>query len=213
MGDIKKREVLICRGTGCNSLNAKMVTEELKNLIKEHKIEKSIQIKETGCHGFCQIGPTFIILPDNTLYVQLKPENVRELVEEHFINDKVVKSLLYKDPKTNLIIENKDEVQFFSEQVGRITTKNCGVIDPESIDEYLEIGGYESLKKCLEMNPDDIIEEVKKSRLRGRGGGGFPTGMKWSFIKSANGSPKYLICNADEGDPGAFMDRTVLESD
>ncbi|MFX1355937.1 MAG: NADH-ubiquinone oxidoreductase-F iron-sulfur binding region domain-containing protein [Promethearchaeota archaeon] len=213
MTQIKKREVLICRGTGCNSLNAQGVNDKLEDLIKKSNLHDFIHIKRTGCHGFCQIGPTLIIKPDNVIYVVQRPEDMENVVEQHLKRDTVVKELLYINPVNGKYIQNKDDIQFYKAQQ-RIISANCGEIDPQDIDEYISLGGYDLLKKCLvELNPQEVIEEVKKSRLRGRGGAGFPTGLKWSFCASAKGSPKYLICNGDEGDPGAFMDRAILESD
>jgi len=209
----KNRTIRICRGTGCNSLNAGEIHETLTKLINEDNLSQFISIKLTGCHGFCQVGPTIMIEPDNVLYVNLKAKNVKDIVEQHLKRDEIVKELLYKDPKTGKSIKNMEEIQFFHEQYP-IITKNCGKINPENIDEYIKEGGYNSIKKVLNgIEPIEVIEEIKKSKLRGRGGAGFSTGEKWDFCRKAQGSPKYLICNGDEGDPGAFMDRTILESD
>ncbi len=207
------RNLLICRGTGCNSLNADAIYKALEELLDANKLRKFIHVKSTGCHGFCQAGPTIIIKPENVLYVHLKEDDVKEIVEQHLIEDKIVERLLYKDPKTGKPIKNMDEIPFYSRQ-SPLITENCGKINPEDINEYIEAGGYESLKKVLKnLSSIQVIEEVKKSGIRGRGGAGFPTGLKWQFCYDAMGHPKYLICNADEGDPGAFMDRTILESD
>ncbi|MFX1494525.1 MAG: NADH-ubiquinone oxidoreductase-F iron-sulfur binding region domain-containing protein [Promethearchaeota archaeon] len=213
MTQIKRRDILICRGTGCNSLNAQGVNDELEDLIKKSNLNDFVNIKKTGCHGFCQVGPTLIIKPDNIMYVVQQPKDMKDVVEQHLKRDKIVKKLLYINPANGKFIQNKDDIQFYKAQQ-RLTTVNCGVIDPEDIDEYISLGGYNMLKKCLvKLTPENVIDEVKKSRLRGRGGAGFPTGLKWSFCANAEGNPKYLICNGDEGDPGAFMDRTILESD
>ena len=209
----KYRTVRICRGTGCNSLNAGEIYDTLVKLIRENDLSQFINIKSTGCHGFCQVGPTIIIDPDDVLYSSLKIKDIQKIVDQHLKRDEIVKELLYKDPKTGKSITNMKEIQFFYEQ-HPIITKNCGKINPENIDEYIKEGGYNSIKKVLNLfEPIEVIEEIKKSRLRGRGGAGFPTGQKWDFCRKAQGSPKYLICNGDEGDPGAFMDRTILESD
>jgi len=210
---IKKRTLLICRGSGCNSLNARNIHELIEESIKDNKLEDTIEIKKTGCHGFCQVGPTLIIQPDNILYVHLKIDDINTIVEKHLKKDEIVEELLYKDPTTGNYIKNLDDIQFYQRQYPLIT-KNCGKINPEDIKEFLSIGGYASIKRVLEkFNPLDVIEEIKKSGLRGRGGAGFPTGQKWLFCQQASGQPKYLICNGDEGDPGAFMDRAILESD
>ena len=207
------RTIRVCRGTGCNSLKASPVHEELVKLLQEWNLAEFVSVKKTGCHGFCQVGPTFIIDPDNVLYVNLKKNDVVDIVKQHLLEDKIVERLLYKDPKSGKFIRNMDDIQFYSEQKP-IITENCGKINPEDIDEYIIEGGYKSLRKILKhYSPLDVIEEIKKSGLRGRGGAGFLTGQKWLLCHEAPGSPKYLICNGDEGDPGAFMDRTILESD
>ncbi len=194
-------------------MNAGSIHEELKNLIIENNLEDYVKIKRTGCHGFCQVGPTIIVKPDNVLYNHLEIQDLEEIIEKHIKNDKIVESLLYKEPKSGDFIRNMDNIQFYEEQEPLIT-KNCGKIDPEDIKEFISIGGYDSIKKVLkEYNPEDVIGEIKASGLRGRGGAGFPTGLKWSLCRQAEGHPKYLICNGDEGDPGAFMDRSILESD
>ena len=209
----KYRTIRICRGTGCNSLDAGEIHDALIELINENNLSQFINIKLTGCHGFCQVGPTIIIDPDNVLYVNLNVKDIQDIVEKHLKRDEIVHDLLYKDPKTGKSIKKMEKIQFFYDQ-HPIITKNCGKINPENIDEYIKEGGYNSIKKVLnEFSPIEVIEEVKKSRLRGRGGAGFSTGQKWDFCHKAKGSPKYLICNGDEGDPGAFMDRTILESD
>ncbi len=213
MNKIRTRTIRVCRGTGCNSLKANPVHEELVKLIQEWDLAEFIYVKKTGCHGFCQVGPTFIIDPDNVLYVNLKESDVIDIIKQHLLEDKIVERLLYRDPKTGNFIRNIDDIQFYSEQKP-IITDNCGKINPEDIKEYIFEGGYESLKKVLQhYSPLDVINEIRKSGLRGRGGAGFLTGQKWALCQEAEGTPKYLICNGDEGDPGAFMDRTILESD
>ncbi|MBD3230320.1 MAG: NADH-quinone oxidoreductase subunit NuoF [Candidatus Lokiarchaeota archaeon] len=208
-----KKTVLICRSTGCNSSNAGENYDLILDMIKKNGLSDKITVKKTGCHGFCQMGPIIIIEPDNVLYVKVQKDDIEDIVQKHLINDELVEYLLYKDPKTGNYIKNIDQIQFYHEQ-RPIIKKNCGHIDPEDIDDSLSSGGYASLKKVLrEYKPTEVIKEIKKSGLRGRGGAGFPTGVKWEFCRNANESPKYLICNADEGDPGAFMDRSILESD
>lgn len=208
-----KRMILICRGTGCNSLNAGILHERLAKLIEENELNEIIKIKLTGCHGFCQIGPTLIIEPENILYVNLKEKDLSLIVEQHLMNNEIVEELLYKDPKTDKLIPTLDKIQFYNDQI-QIITENCGKINPEDINEYINAGGYEAIRKVLKnMSPIQVIDEIKNSRLRGRGGAGFNTGQKWLFCHKSKGTPKYVICNADEGDPGAFMDRSILESD
>ena len=207
------RVVLICRGTGCNSSNAAGNYDLMNELIKENNIDKFVKVKLTGCHGFCQMGPIIIIKPDNVLYVKVTIKDIEDIVKLHLLKNKLVERLLYKDPRTGKYIENLDDIQFYYEQQS-IIKRNCGNINPENIDDYIDVGGYKSLKKVLnKLEPIEVIEEIQKSRLRGRGGAGFPTGKKWEFCSKAVGSPKYLICNGDEGDPGAFMDRSIFESD
>ncbi|TFF90854.1 MAG: NADH-quinone oxidoreductase subunit F, partial [Promethearchaeota archaeon] len=212
-GSKGKKTVLICRSTGCNSSNAGKNYDLMINLINKNGLSDEVTIKKTGCHGFCQMGPIIIIEPDNVLYVKVQEEDIEDIVQNHLINDELVEHLLYKDPKSGKYIKDIDEIQFYYEQKP-IIKKHCGHINPEDINDSISVGGYASLKKVLnEYKPKEVIEEIKKSRLRGRGGAGFPTGTKWQFCYNAEGSPKYLICNADEGDPGAFMDRSILESD
>ena len=208
-----QRKIVICRGTGCNSLNAETLNNTVKDLLHEYDLSNIIKIKSTGCHGFCQVGPTIKIEPENVFYIKLKPSDIPDIIEKHLINGEIVERLLYRDPKTNKLIPNIDEIPFFKEQK-LIVTQNCGKIDPEDIKEYIDSGGYNSLNNVLkEFSPYQVIAEIKKSGLRGRGGSGFLTAQKWLFCREAQGNPKYLICNADEGDPGAFMDRSILESD
>jgi NADH:ubiquinone oxidoreductase subunit F (NADH-binding)/(2Fe-2S) ferredoxin len=210
---ILKRTILVCRGTGCNSLNAGPLHDKLNTLIKIYNLIDIINVKLTGCHGFCQVGPTLIIEPDHILYVHLTEKDVPEIIEQHIINNKIVERLLYREPKTGKITLYLDEIPFYKEQTP-IITKNCGRINPEDIEEYIKIGGYNSLKKVLmNFTPMEVIEEIKNSGLRGRGGAGFLTGQKWLLCHQSLKRPKYVICNGDEGDPGAFMDRSILESD
>ncbi len=209
----RNREILICRGSGCNSLEAQAIHNRLEKLIDEHGLTNSVQIKLTGCQGFCQFGPQIIVKPENVLYVRLKIKDLEEIVKEHFIKDNIVERCLYKDPTSGEFIKNKDDIQFYYEQTP-IIRKNCGHINPEEIDDYIKQGGYSSLKKVLnQYTPQEVIDEIRKSKLRGRGGAGFLTGQKWQFCHDAKGHPKYLVANGDEGDPGAFMDRSLLEAD
>ncbi|TFF97968.1 MAG: NADH-quinone oxidoreductase subunit NuoF [Promethearchaeota archaeon] len=214
MNDLyKKRKLLMCRGTACNSMNAGSIYENLKKLIAQNNLDDYIEIKQTGCHGFCQVGPTIIVKPDNVLYTHLKNDHLEDIIEKHLKKDQIVQELLYKDPRTGDFIENMDEIPFYKEQKPLIT-ENCGIIDPEDIQEYISSGGYCAIEDILEKrSPQDVLNEIKESGLRGRGGAGFPTGIKWSLCRQAEGNIKYLICNGDEGDPGAFMDRSILESD
>lgn len=208
--------ILVCGGTGCESAKADEIFQNLKNEIEEHQLFAQVQVIKTGCFGFCEQGPIVKILPENTFYVQVAPEDAKEIVEEHIVKGRVIDRLVYKiedDQKRKVAVAEKD-MQFYQKQY-RIVLRNCGLIDPDSIDEYIGRDGYVALEKALfEMKPDDIIEELKKAGLRGRGGAGFPTAMKWNFTKGAtNSDTKYVVCNADEGDPGAYMNRSTLEGD
>ena len=207
------REILVCGGTGCLSSKSEQIIENLKAFITASGLEKEVQVKKTGCFGFCEKGPIVKILPDNVLYIEVKPEDAEEIVESHFVNGKIVERLLFIDPRTREKIHDGKDMQFYRKQV-RIALKNCGVINPEDINDYIAHDGYKALEKVIkDMTPDDVIKVIKDSGLRGRGGGGFPTGLKWEFTKKAVNKEKYVVCNADEGDPGAFMDRSILEGD
>ncbi|MEZ4357437.1 MAG: NADH-quinone oxidoreductase subunit NuoF [Eubacteriales bacterium] len=209
---IYRSHVLICGDTGCTSSGSRGVIEAFQNEVKKQGLENEVKVVVTGCFGLCQAGPIVIIKPEGSFYSQVKPEDVKTLVEEHLIKGRVVDKLLYKEPD-NTIKHNTDEIKFYEKQ-SRSVLKNCGVIDPESIDEYIARDGYKALGKVLtEMTPDSVIKEMLDSGLRGRGGAGFPTGRKWMFAKGYEADQKYVVCNADEGDPGAFMDRSVLEGD
>lgn len=208
-----KKQILICRGTGCTSSNSKLIQGKFDELIKEYNLSEKAETKLTGCHGFCQVGPIAVVQPDDIMYVHLTVEMVPEIVESHLINNQIVQRFLYIDPKTKSPISKRDEIPFYREQM-KCIIKNIGKINPEDIDDYIAVGGYASIQKVLkQFNPSEIIETIKNSRLRGRGGAGFPTGVKWELCAKAPDSPKYLICNGDEGDPGAYMDRSILESD
>lgn len=207
--------ILCCAGTGCTASNSKKIFENFKKYIDEYHLEESIKVIQTGCFGLCQKGPIVAIYPDKIYYSHVKPEDVEKIVTEHLLQGKVVKDLeLYDiDPSTNEKILNIDKIKFYEKQQ-RIALRNCGKIDPEDINEYIAMHGYEALGKVLTtMSPQEVIDEMKASGLRGRGGAGFPTGLKWQFEKDQVSDDKYVICNADEGDPGAFMDRSILEGD
>lgn len=207
------REILVCGGTGCLSSKSEQIIKNLESAVLFHGLEKEVIVKKTGCFGFCEKGPIVKILPDNILYIEVTPEDTSEIIESHIVNGKVVERLLFVDPRTKERIRDGKDMQFYQKQV-RVALKNCGVIDPENINDYLKHDGYKALEKVLkEMTPEDVINEIKESGLRGRGGGGFPTGLKWEFTRKAVNSQKYVVCNADEGDPGAFMDRSILEGD
>lgn len=208
-----RAHVLICGGTGCKSAGSKEVQLAFSRAIEAKGLSDEVMVVETGCHGFCEHGPLVIVYPEGTFYCQVKAEDVEEIVESHLFKGRIVERLLYHEPLTHESIPNYSEINFYKKQ-HRLVLENCGAINPEQIEEYIAVGGYEALAKAvITMSPEDVIEEIKKSGLRGRGGGGFPTGMKWQFAKASVSDKKYVICNADEGDPGAFMDRSVLEGD
>ena len=206
-----RAHVLICGGTGCKSAGSKEVQLAFSRAIEAKGLSDEVMVVETGCHGFCEHGPLVIVYPEGTFYCQVKAEDVEEIVESHLFKGRIVERLLYHEPLTHESIPNYSEINFYKKQ-HRLVLENCGAINPEQIEEYIAVGGYEA-KAVTTMSPEDVIEEIKKSGLRGRGGGGFPTGMKWQFAKASVSDKKYVICNADEGDPGAFMDRSVLEGD
>ena len=203
----------ICRGTGCTSSASAEVQQALQEELDEQGLGDQVEVRRTGCFGFCEQGPIMVVYPDETFYTKVKPRDVKKIVAEHIIGGKPVEKVLYHDPASEEIIEKWHEIGFYGKQQ-RILLENCGVIDPENIDHYRAKGGYQALHKALtEMTPEEVIEEVLDSGVRGRGGAGFPAGMKWRFARNTQAWPKYVICNADEGDPGAFMDRSVLEGD
>lgn len=209
-----RKQVLVCGGTGCTSSGSKKVIEALERCLKENNLEDEILVVRTGCFGLCSLGPIMIVYPEGAFYSQATPEGVERVVKEHLIGGNIVKDLLYKETvHADGSILSLSETPFYKKQL-RIALRNCGVIDPENIDEYIAVDGYQALAKVLTtMTPDDVINEILASGLRGRGGGGFPTGKKWMFAKASQGDIKYVACNADEGDPGAFMDRSILEGD
>ena len=209
--DTKEKHILVCRGTGCTSSKSPQIIETFREILKEKNIN-NVRVIQTGCFGLCAKGPIVIIRPEDTFYAMVTPDDCEEIINTHIIEGKKVERLLCKDVDDKLV-DRLDELNFYKKQK-RIALKNCGVIDPENIDEYIAFDGYKALEKVLtSMSQDDVIKEVTDSGLRGRGGAGFPTGKKWMFTKMAEGDQKYVVCNADEGDPGAFMDRSILEGD
>ena len=208
-----KTHMLVCGGTGCRASASDMLYENLKKEVQENGLENDVQVVTTGCFGFCEQGPIVKMIPDNTFYVSVEPGNAKEIVAEHVIKGRKVEKLLYKDPVRKEQIPDSKHMGFYKKQL-RIALRNCGLIDPENINEYLAADGYEALGKVLlEMTPEQAIQEMIDSGLRGRGGGGFPTGVKWQIASKVASDQKYVVCNADEGDPGAFMDRSILEGD
>ncbi len=209
-----RKQVLVCGGTGCTSSGSKKVVAALENALKAQGIDKEILVVKTGCFGLCALGPIMIVYPEGCFYSQVTPEGVERIVEEHLKNNSIVKELLYEETvHEDGSIISLNETRFYKKQM-RVALRNCGVIDPENIEDYIASDGYQALAKVLtSMTGADVIDELSKSGLRGRGGGGFPTGRKWSFAAAAEGDIKYVCCNADEGDPGAFMDRSILEGD
>ena len=208
-----KTHVLCCGGTGCKSSESDAIVANFNNILKEKGLQDDVMVVKTGCFGFCEKGPIVKMIPDNTFYTQVKPSDVERIVEDHIINGCKVKDLLYLDPETNQHVEDSKHMRFYKKQL-RIALRNCGFINPEDIGESIARGGYEGLGKALhEMMPQDVISEVTASGLRGRGGAGFPTGVKWGLCAKNEADQKYVVCNADEGDPGAFMDRSIMEGD
>jgi NADH-quinone oxidoreductase subunit F/NADP-reducing hydrogenase subunit HndC len=208
-----RSHVLVCGGTGCTSGGSDKVLETLREGIKANGLDKEITVVQTGCHGMCEAGPIVIVYPEGTFYTHVKPQDAKEIVAEHLLKGRVVERLLYKEAMHSEAVPHYNELPFYSKQV-RLTLRNCGYIDPDSLEEYVARDGYQALAKVLtEKTPEQVVEDMKASGLRGRGGGGFSTGMKWMFCAKSPGPKKYVICNADEGDPGAFMDRSLLEGD
>ena len=209
--DTREKHILVCRGTGCTSSKSPKIIENFRRIIEERNIQ-NVRVIQTGCFGLCAKGPIVIIRPEETFYAHVKPEDCEEIIEKHICNGQKVERLLCKDID-GTIINKLDDLTFYKKQK-RIALKNCGVIDPENIDEYIAFDGYKAIEKVLTtMSSDEVIDVISKSGLRGRGGAGFPTGKKWSFAKAEVNEQKYVVCNADEGDPGAFMDRSILEGD
>ena len=208
-----RSHVLVCGGTGCTSSHSAEIIEKLEQELKAKGLENEVKVIKTGCFGLCALGPVMIVYPEGCFYSEVKVEDVPEIVEEHLLKGRMVKRLLYEETVHQDDIKPLNETNFYKKQ-HRVALRNCGVIDPENIEEYIAMDGYQALAKCLtELTPEEVIQIVKDSGLRGRGGGGFPTGLKWSFTAKNTADQKYVVCNADEGDPGAFMDRSVLEGD
>ena len=208
----EKREILVCGGTGCTSSDSIQIIENLRNEIKKADLEGSVEVLLTGCFGFCAKGPIVKVYPDDIFYTQVKPEDASEIVQSHLVNHKVVERLLFKEPSLDhKKVEKHNDMSFYKKQ-SRVALRYCGHINPENIFEYIGCNGYIALGKCIsELSPIEVVEEIKASGLRGRGGAGFPTGIKWESASQTPPGQKYVVCNADEGDPGAFMDRSILE--
>jgi NADH:ubiquinone oxidoreductase subunit F (NADH-binding)/(2Fe-2S) ferredoxin/NAD-dependent dihydropyrimidine dehydrogenase PreA subunit len=209
----KRFSVLICLGTGCVSAGGEQIYSALERELGKLGLGSRVELKHTGCHGFCQQGPLVVIEPQGIFYTRVQPDDAPEIAGSLLPDGNIIERLLYRDPVTGEAITHYHDIPFYSKQQ-RTVLKNCGKINPESIDDYLAVDGYQALRKALlELSPEQIIGEVKSSGLRGLGGAGFPTGRKWEFCYQAPGKPKYVVCNADEGDPGAFQDRSTLEAD
>ncbi|MCC5912383.1 MAG: NADH-quinone oxidoreductase subunit NuoF [Clostridiaceae bacterium] len=211
--DLFRSHVLVCAGTGCASSASMKILEKFEEVLEKNDLQKEVKVVKTGCFGLCEAGPIVIVYPEGSFYSHIKVEDVERITEEHLLKGRIVKDLLYAESIEEDKVKAIDEVGFYKKQQ-RVALRNCGLIDPEAIEEYIALDGYRALAKVLtEMTPEETIDVVKKSGLRGRGGGGFPSGLKWEFTAKAEGEQKYVACNADEGDPGAFMDRSVLEGD
>ena len=209
--DTREKHILVCHGTGCTSSKSPQILENFRKILKEKNIT-NVRVIKTGCFGLCAKGPIVIIRPEDTFYAMVTPEDCEEIIETHIVKGERVERLLCKDID-GTVVNSLDELNFYKKQK-RIALKNCGVVNPEEIDEYIAFDGYKALEKVLkEMTQDEVIDVIKDSGLRGRGGAGFPTGKKWELTKASEGNQKYVVCNADEGDPGAFMDRSILEGD
>lgn len=208
-----RSHVLVCGGTGCTSSGSQQIMVALREELKKQGLDEEVSVVQTGCHGLCALGPIMIVYPDATFYAMVKEDDIPEIVEEHLLKGRPVQRLLYDETVTPAGVKSLGDTDFYKKQ-HRIALRNCGVINPEVIEEYIGTGGYQALGKVLtEMTPDDVIQVLLDSGLRGRGGAGFPTGLKWKLAKGNDADQKYVCCNADEGDPGAFMDRSVLEGD
>jgi NADH:ubiquinone oxidoreductase subunit F (NADH-binding)/(2Fe-2S) ferredoxin/NAD-dependent dihydropyrimidine dehydrogenase PreA subunit len=212
-GGQEEFRLMVCGGTGCHATGSIAVIERLREEIRQRALGDKVRVVETGCNGFCAMGPIMVVHPGDIFYQKLTVDHVAEIIEQHLLGGKPVEKLLYKDPVSKAIIASQDDIPFFAHQMPR-ALRNKGLIDPESIEDYIARDGYRAAAKALlEITPETIVNEVKASGLRGRGGAGFPTGLKWAFAQASAGEVKYVLCNADEGDPGAFMDRSILEAD
>ncbi|MFZ5632763.1 MAG: NADH-ubiquinone oxidoreductase-F iron-sulfur binding region domain-containing protein [Bacillota bacterium] len=206
-------QVMICTGTGCTSSGSIPLKKELEERLAERKLEDRVKVFKTGCFGFCKLGPIVVVHPGAVFYHDVRKSDIPDLIEEHFLGGRVLERLLYEEPDTGVKKRDIHDIHFFSAQK-RVALRHCGLINPEDIEEYIAAGGYFALEDCLNRRkPGQIIDDIKRSGLRGRGGGGFPVGLKWEAARAAEGPEKYVVCNADEGDPGAFMDRSILEGD
>ena len=212
--DLYRAHVLVCGGTGCTSSGSNQLIEEFEQQLKENNLDKEVKVVKTGCFGLCALGPVVVVYPEGAFYSRVQKDDVKEIVSEHLLKGRIVKRLVYSETiEEDNTIKSLNEVNFYKKQL-RVALRNCGVINPENIEEYIAFDGYKALATVLTtMKPADVIDTIKKSGLRGRGGGGFPTGLKWEFASKSVNEQKYVCCNADEGDPGAFMDRSVLEGD
>ena len=208
-----RSHVMICGGTGCTASGSKTLQNTLQKALEEKGLQDEIRIVETGCFGLCALGPIMIIYPEGVFYSNVQESDIPEIVEEHLLKGRIVQRLVHKDETTEQLVTSLNDTSFYKIQK-RVALRNCGVINPENIDEYIAKDGYAALAKVLtSMTPEDVIQTLLDSGLRGRGGAGFPTGLKWKFARAYDNEQKYVCCNADEGDPGAFMDRSVLEGD
>ncbi|MBB6216162.1 NADH-quinone oxidoreductase subunit F/NADP-reducing hydrogenase subunit HndC [Anaerosolibacter carboniphilus] len=208
-----RTNIMVCCGTGCLASESEKVLKNLEVIAKARGYAEEVQIIKTGCFGFCEQGPIVKVEPDNVFYVRVSPKDAKDIIDEHIIKGRKVERLLYVEPNEKEKIKKQEDMPFYKKQL-RVALRNCGLINPEDIYDYIALGGYEALGKAItQMTRDQVIEEVKRSGLRGRGGGGFPTGLKWEITKKQERDVKFMICNADEGDPGAFMDRSILEGD
>lgn len=206
-------DIMVCGGTGCKASGGIEIVKVLEEERDAAGLKDKVKIVTTGCFGFCEKGPIVKVMPENIFYIEVNAEKAKKIFKDHIINGKIVEECLYKDPNTNQHLDKQDDLPFYKKQM-RIALRNCGLINPEDIHEYIAVQGYQALGKSLfEMSPETVIDVVKRSGLRGRGGGGFPTGVKWEMTRKSENDVKYVICNADEGDPGAFMDRSILEGD
>jgi NADH-quinone oxidoreductase subunit F/NADP-reducing hydrogenase subunit HndC len=209
----RQERILVCGGTGCKASASRQIAENLKQSVAQHGLQETVEVATVGCFGFCEKGPIVKVLSDNTFYTQVKPEDAEEIISSHIVNGQKVERLLYVDPKTEQHMSDTKHIDFYRKQM-RVALRNCGLIDPENINEYIAQGGYFPLADCLlHRQPAEVIDTIKRSGLRGRGGGGFPTGLKWELAGKQQADTKYVVCNADEGDPGAFMDRSIMEGD